>query len=39
MKLNNRGVGSKEIFAVILIVCMVLVVLVPVIINAVEFSN
>ena len=39
MKLNNRGVGSKEIFAVILIVCMILVVLVPVIINAVEFSN
>ena len=39
MKLNNRGVGSKEIFAVILIVCMILVILVPVIINAVEFSN
>lgn len=39
MKLNNRGVGSKEIFAVILIVCMILVIMVPAIINVIEFSN
>lgn len=39
MKLNNRGVGSKEIFLVILIICMLLVALVPTIINAVEYSN
>lgn len=39
MKLNNHGVGSKEMFLVILIVCMILVAMVPTIINAVEHSN
>lgn len=39
MKLNNRGVGSKEMFLVILIVCMILVAIVPTIIKAVEHSN
>ena len=39
MKLNNHGVGSKEMFLVILIICMILVAMVPTIINAVEHSN
>lgn len=39
MKLNNHGAGSKEMFLVILIVCMILVAMVPTIINAVEHSN
>lgn len=39
MKLNNHGVGSKEMFLVILIICMILVALVPTIINAIEYSN
>lgn len=39
MKLNIRGEGSKEMFLVILIVCMILVAMVPTIINAVEHSN
>ena len=39
MKLNNHGVGSKEMFLVILIICMILVAIVPTIINAVENSN
>lgn len=39
MKLNNHGVSSKEMFLVILIVCMILVAMVPTIINAVEYSN
>ena len=39
MKLNNHGVGSKEMFLVILIVCMILVAMIPTIINVVENSN
>lgn len=39
MNLNNHGVGSKEMFLVILIICMILVAMVPTIINAVEYSN
>lgn len=39
MKLNKHGVGSKEMFLVILIICMILVAMVPTIINIMEQSN
>lgn len=39
MSLNNKGFAAKEFLTVIIIVCMILVVLVPTVLSAIEFSG
>ena len=39
MKLNNHGLSSREMLTVLIIICMILVMLVPTILNTIEFSG